>query len=283
MDVNGDSHLDVLSGSYSEHDPFMAGVFQVLRGDGKGSFARPQPLRGTDGEPLIITPMGDAQDADIERICTRPFAADLNGDGTLDIVSGNFGGTFAFFAGQGDGKFTAKSTWLKREGERLQVSAHSDPFLVDWDGDGDLDLLSGSAQGGAFLFPNIGTRTEPAWGRRQPLLEASPRNSSLDDEPTFGDAHIKGPQSDTRVWASDVDGDGKLDLLLGDSVHLTYPAKGLDEATAKKRLTAWNDQLQKLMKARDPDNSDAMDKLWEEREKILREESTGHVWLLRQK
>lgn len=33
----------------------------------------------------------------------------------------------------------------------MAVNAHGDPFLVDWDADGDLDLLSGSAQSGAFL------------------------------------------------------------------------------------------------------------------------------------
>ena len=52
------------------------------------------------------------QDPDIDRICTRPTAVDLDGDGKLDIVSGNFRGTFHFFAGQGKGKFAPKSTLL---------------------------------------------------------------------------------------------------------------------------------------------------------------------------
>ena len=41
----------------------------------------------------------DGKENVTDKICTRPFAVDLNGDGKLDIVSGNFSGTFGFFAG----------------------------------------------------------------------------------------------------------------------------------------------------------------------------------------
>src|SRR5690606_41745769 len=89
----------------------MAGLFQVLYGDKKGGFTPAKVLTCSRGEPLIIAAeKGDA--GDVRRICTRPFAVDLDGDGKLDIVSGNFEGTFAWFRGEGDGKFEAKSTLL---------------------------------------------------------------------------------------------------------------------------------------------------------------------------
>ncbi len=80
----------------------MAGLFQVLHGKADGTFRRAEVLKGTDGEPLII-PLNGRQMT--ENICTRPFAVDWDGDGRLDLVVGNFAGTFHLFKGQGKGKF----------------------------------------------------------------------------------------------------------------------------------------------------------------------------------
>ena len=55
MDIDGDGHLDILSGSYSRQDRDMAGLFQVMYGKGDGTFRKPEVLKGTDGQPLIIT------------------------------------------------------------------------------------------------------------------------------------------------------------------------------------------------------------------------------------
>src|SRR5512138_3060127 len=116
----------------------MAGLFQVLWGQPKGKFKAPSVLTGTDKEPLII-PI-KSKDEQLENICTRPWAVDWNGDGKLDLVVGNFGGTFHLFKGEGKGKFVPKPEPLMTGERRLQLKGHhSDPFAVDWDGDGDLD------------------------------------------------------------------------------------------------------------------------------------------------
>ena len=84
----------------------MAGLFQVLHGKPDGTFGRAEVLKGTDGKPLIIR-NPDRQEM-TENICTRPFAVDWDGDGQLDLVVGNFSGTFYWFKGQGNGKFPPK-------------------------------------------------------------------------------------------------------------------------------------------------------------------------------
>jgi hypothetical protein len=213
VDLDADGHIDILSGSYSRMDSDMAGLFQVLRGQAGRTYSAPEPLKGTDNKPLIIdSKAGD--EGDVERICTRPCAVDIDGDGDLDIVSGNFTGTFALFTGEGKGRFNPKSTWLKAGGGPMNVDAHSDPFFVDWDRDGDLDLLSGSAEGGVFLFTNEGTAKKPRFGKRREIVPPAEHRTG---EPRMGDGHLTGPQSSTRVWAEDVNGDGQRPLEGGTS------------------------------------------------------------------
>ena len=287
MDVNSDGNIDLLSGCYSRQDTDMAGLFYVLDGTKERTFGKPRVLAGSDGEPLILP--GRGQDSMIDRICTRPFACDLDGDGKLDIVAGNFRGTFGFFKGEGSGKFSPAATWLMAAGQPMAVDSHGDPFLVDWDKDGDLDLLSGSAAGGAFLFVNGGSKTEPKFGARQTLVE--PAGHRAQGDAPLGDAHYVGPAADTRVWAADVDGNGKLDLLLGDMVTLYFAAAGVDEATARAKDAEWVKRRDALGGSYPREGDEAAQNKWQEdwaklgteREAFVREEMTGFVWLLLQK
>ena len=130
----------------------MAGLFQVLQGKSDGTFRPAEVVKGTDGQPLII-PLNGRQMT--ENICTRPFAVDWDGDGHLDLVVGNFAGTFHLFKSQGKGNFLPQPEEIKAGDQPLKIEGHhSDPFVVDWDGDGDLDLLSGSSEGGVRWAEN---------------------------------------------------------------------------------------------------------------------------------
>src|SRR5262249_12451896 len=131
----------------------MAGLFQVLYGKADGTFRKAEVLKGTDGKPLIIPTKGEDQVT--EKICTRPFAVDWDGDGHLDLVVGNFAGTFYWFNGQGKRKFLPKPELSKHGGAPVRTpGAHSDPVVIDLDGDGSLDLVSGSSGGGVYWARN---------------------------------------------------------------------------------------------------------------------------------
>ncbi len=302
MDLNGDGNIDILSGSYSRMDSDMAGLFQVLWGTEAGTFKKAKALKGTDGKPLILEltkprriwgfKISNDDNALLDKICTRPTAVDLNGDGKLDIVSGNFAGSFAVFAGEGKGRFAPKPTMLTANGTRIRVNGHSDPFFVDWDADGDLDLISGSGQGGVFLCTNHGSAKQPKFSQPTALV---PAVGYAHGETRLGDAHLSGPQSATRVWVDDINGDGKLDFLVGDSVTLKYAAQGLDKDTVLAKLAAWVKKQTRVVQSAQPASGstptkaqrdklqETYTKLRKERETFMREEMTGFVWVFYQK
>lgn len=297
MDLNGDGKMDILSGSYAGDDEPMAGYFQVLWGQQDGTFKKAQPLTGIDGKQLTISvPDGvELDDQDLWRICTRPTAVDWNGDGKLDLVAGNFKGSFVWFRGEGKGKFAAKSQVIMAGDKPLLLAndaMHSDPVVVDWDGDGDLDLLSGSGSGGAQWAENVAEKGKPASFTGFKELIKGVGEDALDQLEWKG-AKITIGES-TRIWVSDVNGDGKLDITLGDSTSQLIPANGLTEAQAKAKFAVWKMKMEALNakhnEMEDAESEDnqkeyfkVFDKLMIEFQTFADYHSSGHVWLYLQK
>lgn len=264
----------------------MAGLFQVLYGQPGGSFKSAAVLNGTDDKPLIIPIEGEEYQT--ENICTRPTAVDWDGDGDLDLIVGNFAGSFYFFQGEGNGKFQPAPELLKSDNEPLKISgAHSDPFVIDWDGDGDLDLLSGSSSGGVYWAEN-----QAGEGQKRPVLAAFTTLIEPGPRVEYGsplqEKDLTGPTAATRVWVDDVNGDGKLDILLGDCVTLRSLPEGVSEAEYQKRQAKWQKDLSEAYAALRDEKADAKarqaasqrySELYGQRSEFVTEDRTGFVWL----
>lgn len=298
MDLDGDGNPDLLSGSYSRRSDNMAGLIRVFRGSETG-FERPQILKGSDDKPLVITGKLD------HRIGTRPFACDIDDDGDLDLIVGNIGGAFYHFEGLEGGKFSSESTLLRTEsGKVLWVKGHSDPFLFDWDSDGDLDIVSGSGAGGVFLSLNKGTSKAASFTKFKPVIAPTSHATSQGLVLRSVD-QIDGPHKETRVWIDDVNGDGKFDLLVGDAVIVAAPVDGVAREDVGKHLLKWNKDFVATKEARSAvrnrqeaakgeENKTTMqneideltqklNELIEQREDIVTEDATGFVWVYYQK
>ena len=173
----------------------MAGLFQVLRGQPDGTFKKAAVINGTDDKPLIIPVEKENW---VENICTRPFAVDWDGDTHLDLVVGNFSGTFYLFKGEGKGKFAPTPRQIKAGDKPLKIEGHhSDPFVIDWDADGDLDLISGSSQGGLQLAENrAGKGKPPELESFRSLIQPGKQAESGQ---VLRDDDLTGPAGSTRI------------------------------------------------------------------------------------
>ncbi len=144
---------------------------------------------------------------------------DYDGDGIDDMISGSYDpGEIYLFRGLGKGEYAARKTLVDREGRSVLLYPDQedevDSFgswvaMVDWEADGDLDLILGGSDGEMLLRVNEGTRCEPTFAIDSVEILA-------DGEPLV----VPGQQATPMV--ADWDADGRWDLLSGSESGAAY-------------------------------------------------------------
>lgn len=172
MDLNGDGCMDLLSGSWP-------GELFFFEGGQERSFAVPVMLKDKAGE--IINVGGGIQERS-EGLLIR---------GTVQWEQTD-NGTFVTYHGRRIESTPDKP--ISSTGTASTVRA------VDWDGDGDYDLIVGNIDGDVYFIPNEGTTTAYAFGKEKQLQAGGQR------------VHVNGRAG---PYAADWDCDGDLDLLVG--------------------------------------------------------------------
>ncbi len=330
MDFDGDGQRDVLSGSWP-------GELFLFRGIAGGSYAAPEMLKDKDGqvinigggiedrrdeEGILIRGSAEWETVDGKTSVTyrgkryestpeRPIAttgtasvvrpADWDGDGDLDLIVGDISGNVHLVPNEGTPKSHAfgMNKQLQAGGQPLRVGSRAGPCVADWDGDGDLDLLVGADDGSVSLYRNTGSAKSPELAAAEQLVPPGEKASTA----RASKQASRGTRS--KVCVADWNGDGRLDLLVGDFAHQKpdRPEPTPDEKARYDRIRKELEPIQKrhgeLFKklhmpprVRDKDEREKLMKEWEEvseqmqalRSQLPREyDLHGWVWLFLRK
>ena len=204
VDFDRDGDLDLLCGEFLDGFTYF---------ENTGTRKRPIYAEGRrvlrDGKKLAM---------DLEMIV--PVAIDWDGDGDHDLIVGDEDGRVALVENTGAFEehvpvFKAPR-YFQQEAADLKCGALASPVGVDWDGDGDQDLVSGSTAGYVTFFENLSGAgvVPPRWAAPR-RLKADGKTIRLQAGPN---GSIQGPAEAkwgyTTLSAADWDGDRKPDLVV---------------------------------------------------------------------
>ena len=237
LDFNQDGHLDILVGP---------GFATILWGDEDGSFTSQvlnqldngQGQRGgnaakPDGNGETPIKFGEGRP-------TNFYATDWDLDGDFDVILGTNIGRVILVENIGDSdnmKFSRNCVTLTCESNNIFMrSGTSNPVHADWDGDGKRDLVVGSADGTVCWYKNIGADDNPEF--EEGVMLVSPSDGEFIDEPIeTGKVSIP--------FVTDFNGDGQMDLLIGDQkTELGEPKELTDEEQAQ--LDHLNSEVERI-------------------------------------
>lgn len=192
--------MDLLSGS-------IGGKVFVFRRKPNGAFLAGDTIRRSAAGSSIRR---DLQVGSGTSLC----ATDWFSRGKLDLLIGNGEGTVFLVRNEGTRKDPrySKVEALKAGGRTIVADGGSaGPFVFDWDGDGLSDLLLGCGSGRVVFYENTGTKEQPELASGVTLLEPAPENTESAD-------HLNPKRSggNAKVCATDWNGDGRPDLIVGD-------------------------------------------------------------------
>ena len=202
-DFDGDGDLDLLCGEFLDGFTY----FENTGTRRSPVYANGRKMDDVNGDPLVM---------DLQMI--TPTAIDWDGDGDQDLVVGDEDGRVALIEHTGR---TFKGVpqmkppvYFEQEASTLKYGALATPFGVDWDGDGDEDIIAGNTAGYVGFFENLGGGENPKWARVK-NLKAGGRTIRIQAGPNGSiQSPCEAKWGYTTLSVADWDHDGLHDLIL---------------------------------------------------------------------
>lgn len=201
-DFDGDGDLDLILGEFLDRLTW----FENVGTREKPTFAAGRFLENERGLVKM----------DLEMII--PVAVDWDGDKDIDLIVGDEDGRVAFIEHTGEVKdrmpVFASPVYLKQRAGDVKFGALVTPFSVDWDDDGDEDLICGNTAGYIGFIENEDGGNPPRW--------KAPAYLEVDGAPVRimagENGSIQGPAEQkwgyTTLSVADWDGDGLKDIVV---------------------------------------------------------------------
>jgi len=183
------------------------GDLDVMVGDSGSNTARAFKNRGGLAAPDWIAEPGWNINHGGSNAASAAFA-DLDGDGDLDAVIGTLGMPYKVYGYEnqtpgGGPAWVRKTSWDQSFPANPQ-NWHKIPSLIDFDRDGDYDLVVFDRDGSRYFFENQGNAFAPLWVQKDAWL------------PPIGSLYA----------FADMDGDGDYDGLVGQGVNALASIRG---------------------------------------------------------
>ena len=240
VDVDKDGDLDIFYSSAIDDIYYFENISDVknsnLNSTGEFLCAEGKAIKLAEGNKTT-----GLQNLQTESFFPVVADFDWNGDGYVDLIVGEEDGRVSLienagFLDENETPVFYAPKYFKTKANAVKDGSFATPYSIDWDGDGDEDMLVGNAAGFISFIENItpagADLTNPSWNA--PVRLTDDAGKVIRHQAGYNGA-VQGPAEEKNGYTVfsvvDWDNDGTLDIVTNDVWGKVVWYKGIDGET----------------------------------------------------